>query len=174
MKSSLTTAEKNTKTFLDDRESLKAIIDRIPDVDDRQIYNKFKGLSLESGFPNRKFVVYTLRSGIPDEVEILTLGELSMDPYKGPVVIVHSGSYEMRVKLIPSRFKDRDLFLHVPQSFELKWKGKRQQADEVQFVPHYALLIKTKSKPHMQIEGHTYCVRLNQFNEMYPGMSIRY
>lgn len=170
----LTTTAKNSKTFLDDRESLQAIIESMPDVNERQVYKDFKGLSLESGFPNRKFVVYTLRSGIPDEVEILTLGELSMDPYKGPVVIVHSGAYEMSVKLIPSRFKDRDLFLHVPQSFELKWRGKRKKADEVQFVPHYALLIKTRSKPHMQIEGHTYCVRLNQFNEMYPGMSIRY
>lgn len=174
MKPNLDAVVKNGKTFLDDRESLQAIIDSMPDVNERQVYKDFKGLSLESGFPNRKFVVYTLRSGVPDEVEILTLGELSMDPYKGPVVIVHSGSYEMNVALIPSRFKDRDLFLHVPQSFELKWKGKRRRSDEVQFVPHYALLIKTKSKPHMNVEGHTYCVRLNKFNEMYPDMNIEY
>lgn len=164
----------SSKSFLDDRESLQAIIDSIPDPRERQAYRDFKGLSLESGFPNRKLVVYTLRDGAPRDIEILTLGELSMDPYKGPMVMVHSGSYDMSVRLTPSRFKNRDLFLHVPQSFELRWRGKRQRTDEVHFVPHYAVLIKTRSKPHLQVDGDTYCVRLNQFREMYPDLDVRY
>ncbi len=170
----MATENQSSKTFLDDRESLQAIIDGIPNPSEREAYKGFKGLSLESGFPNRKFVVYTLNHGRPVDVDLLTLGELSMDPYQGPTVTVHSGDYEMSVKLTPTRFKNRDLFLHVPQSFELKWRGKRQRTDGVHFVPHYALLIKTMSKPHLQVDGHTYCVRLNQFREMYPDIDVRY
>jgi hypothetical protein len=164
----------NGKSFLDDRESLQAIVDSIPDPVERQAYKDFKGLSLESGFPNRKFVIYTLRNGVPTNIELLTLGEFSMDPYTGPEIQVHSGSYEMSVKLTPARFRGRDLFLHVPQSFELRWRGKRQRTDEVHFVPHYAVLIKSRSKPHLHIDGDTYCVRLNQFREMYPDLDVRY
>ena len=170
----MATENHSSKTFLDDRESLQAIIDGIPDAGERDTYKDFKGLSLESGFPNRKLVVYTLKNGAPIDVDLLTLGEFSMDPYQGPMVTMHSGDYEMSVTLTPSRFKNRDLFLHVPQSFELKWRGKRQRTDGVHFVPHYAMLIKTRSKPHLQVEGHTYCVRLNQFREMYPDIDVRY
>ena len=75
---------------------------------------------------------------------------------------------------VPSRYRSRELFLHVPQNFVFKWKGKQKSEGKVEFVPHYAVLIKTRSKDIHQVEGHTYCVTFNRFSERFPDLKFRY
>lgn len=161
------------KTFLDDAASLQALIEQMP-ADELQAYQAFKSRSMKTGFPGRKFVVYTLRGGVPTDLEVLTLGDFSVDPFLGPVVQVRFDGGVMAVGLVPQRFKEREVFLHVPQTFELKWKGKRQPGGTAQFVPQYALLVKTASRANLALDGHTYCVRWNEFAERFPEVPLRY
>ncbi len=159
--------------FLDDRESLAAVIRGMPPAE-REVYEQYGALSKESVFPNRKLVVYTLLDGRPCNISVLTVGDLSLDRINGPVATVSDEKGSENVSVTPKRWRWMDLFLQVPQHFELKWTGKDVGAKGIQFVPHYALLIKTLSKECHQVDGHTYAVTLNKFRERFPEVPLRY
>lgn len=159
--------------FLDDKESLDALIEQM-DPREHGEYLAYGALGKEAAFPNRKLIVYTLRSGLPDNVSILNMGYLTVTRDGGPVVEISDTEHTQNVSVTPSRWRDRDLFLQIPQHFEFKWTGKDAGDRGVQFVPLYALLIKARSKEFHQVEGHTYCVTLNRFRERFPEYPIRY
>ena len=161
------------KTFLDDQESLAALIEAMPE-DDQAVYKGYGALSLESAFPGRKMVVYTFKSRNPSDIEILSFGQLTVDWDMGPALEVKDSRGTTQVSAIPKRLHSRDLFLHVPQSFELKYRGRRVPESGAAFISHYAVLIKTRSKEHLQVDGHTYCVTLNKFRERFPDLKLMY
>ncbi len=165
------------KHFMDDRESLDALIQQMP-ADDLQDYQEFKSLTMDSAFPGRKFVVYDIVGGKPTNVELLTFGAMRMSERVGPSVEVTSSNLTkgvVAVGMVPVKVPGRQLFLHLPQRFEFKWKARALKSGEgVNFAPHYAVLIKTRNRPAMQVDGDTYCVRLNQFRELYPAHPVRY
>lgn len=164
---------KSKTRFLDDVQSLRAIIEGMP-REDRQDYESYTCRSKEVGFPNRYFVIYTLSGGIPEQVEMWQLGGISMDRVRGPEVeLTAPDGSQISVGITPKRIGARDVYMHVPQSFELKWKGKATPKG-VHFVPQYAVLIKTRSREHAQVDGDTYCVTLNKFRERFPGVNIGY
>lgn len=159
---------------MEDRESLQALVAQLPDVE-RQLYNDMASLSLESAFPGRKLVIYTLRNGAPTATQILTLGAMSMSVKDGPSIeLTTEDGRTLNVGMVPTQVPGKDVFLHVPQKFELRWKGRNGRAGGVNFAAHYAVLIKTWSKPHLKVNGDTCCVRLNQFREMFPDVRIGY
>lgn len=159
---------------MEDRESLRALVDQMPAAE-RELYDDMMSLSLESAFPGRKLVVYTLRNGAPTATQILTLGSMTMSAKDGPVVeLTAEDGRTLTVGMVPVRVPGKEIFLHVPQKFELRWKGRVGRGGGVNFAPHYAVLIKTWSKPHLRVEGDTCCVRLNQFREMFPDVKIGY
>lgn len=159
---------------MEDRESLRALVDQLPAVE-RQLYDDMASLSLESAFPGRKLVVYTLHKGRPTATQLLTLGAMTMTVQDGPAVEVTSeDGRKIIVGMVPTQVPGKEVFLHVPQKFELRWKGRNGRAGGVNFAAHYAVLIKTWSKPHLKVNGDTCCVRLNQFREMFPDVRIGY
>jgi hypothetical protein len=159
--------------FLDDPASLAALIDSMP-REARDQYKSYGALMLEAAFPNRKMVVYTLKGGRPADVEMLTFGDLEMARIGGPQVYVADSKGEFSIGVVPTQYRQRDLFLHVPQNFTFKWKGKQISVGKVQFVPHYAVLVKSRSKELHQVEGHTYCATFNKFRERWPDFNLRY
>ncbi len=159
--------------FLDDRESLEAIIRSMP-YKEKTLYDQYRALSKEATFPNRKMVVYTLCGGKPTNVEVITMGDIEVTRIGGPVVEVADSRGKAQVGVVPQRWRDRDLFIQVPQHFELKWTGKQVGDGVVHFVPSYAMLFKTRSKEFHQVEGHTYVATLNKFRERWPDLSLRY
>jgi hypothetical protein len=159
--------------FMDDRESLMALVEQMPRVE-KEAYKSYGALNVEAAFPNRKMVVYTLRGGRPENIEILNFGDLVMERIGGPAVLVSDQHGEFSIGMTPTRYRGRDLFLHVPQNFAFHWKGKQTPDGKVQFVPHYAVLVKTRSKEIHQVEGHTYCVTFNKFQERFPDLKLRY
>ena len=150
----------NDGRFLDDGLSLAALIDMLS-PSTRDVYDTFRALSLESGFPNRRMIVYTLADGVPVNRSMLLLGEMEMNRNDGPTITVEDEAGAVIVGVTPIKWRDRDLFLHIPQNFDFKWKGKDAGAKGMQFVSHYAVLIKTRSKEHLQVDGDTYCVTLH-------------
>lgn len=162
-----------TKTFLDDRESLAALVNRMAEPE-RSEYHDFKSLVLESAFPGRKMVIYTLTAGRPADVEMITFGELTVSWDVGPAALVSDSRGQTQIMTTPKRIRPRDLFLHIPQNFSLKYRGRRDSSAGVSFVTHYAVLIKTRSKEIHQVEGHTYLCTLNNFRDRFPGLNIRY
>lgn len=165
--------ERRQGTFLDDKESAEALVAMLPNAQ-RALYESFKSLSLESAFPNRKMVVYNLLGGKATDVEVITFGDILLDRINGPRIEIQHSRGGMEITPVPQQYRGRALFLQVPQHFELKWKGKQTPRDEVHFVPHYAVLIKTRSREGLQVDGDTYCVTLNKFRERHPDVPIEY
>lgn len=163
----------DSKTFLDDPGSFQALIDLMPEPE-RSEYKSYGALALESAFPGRKMVVYTLMGGRPSGVEILSFGEFTVNWETGPSFTIMDSRGQTQVLAVPKRLRPRDVFFHVPQSFTLKYKGRQRTSAGVDFVSHYAVLIKTRSKEMHQVDGHTYCVTLNRFRERFPDLNIRY
>lgn len=165
----------DTKTYMEDRESLRALVQCLPD-EQLRLYDSFMALSIEAAFPGRRLVVYTLKKGRPVDVEVLTLGAMRMSAQGGPTVEVTSDvhTHPITVGMVPAKLPGKDVFLHVPQKFEFKWKGKTASTGGVNFAPHYAILVKSRSKAHLALEGDTYCVRLNTFREMFPDQRVGY
>lgn len=161
------------KTFLDDAQSLQALINMMPEPEQTE-YRSYGALALESAFPGRKMVIYTLVGNIPSDIEIITFGEFKVDWDMGPSFEVADRLGKTQMLAVPKRLRPRDVFLHVPQSFTLKYKGRQTPAHGVGFVSQYAVLIKTRSKDIHQVSGHTYCVALNKFHERFPDLKVRY
>lgn len=163
----------NDGRFLDDAASLRGLISQMP-FKERTAYEQLRALNLESAFPNRRMVLYTLDGTAPVGVSLLLFGDMEMTRIGGPTITVSDDLGPVVIDVHPKRWRDRDVFLHVPQTFILKWKGKDAGAGGLQYVPHYAVLIKTRSKEHHQVDGDTYCVTLNTFRERFPEYPIRY
>ena len=161
----------NTGRFLDDKASFEAL-SALTAPADRAEYLSYGALVKEAAFPNRKFVVYTLGSKGPETLEVVSCGVLHVDR-DGPTVEISGGTHSQKVSNVPSRWRSRDLFVQVPQKFEIKTTGKPGPAG-VQFVLLYALLFKMASKPFHGIVGHTYVETLNDFNERFPGVLKKY
>lgn len=164
---------KDIGTFLDDKESLRALCQQLGTKLFKE-YEALGALSLESGFPNRKMILYTLHSGEPEQISILTLGDLEMTRIGGPTVEISDEHGTEVVGVNPVKWRGRDIFIHVPQNFTLKWQGKQVSEDRVNFVPHYALLYKTRSREHLQVDGDTYIVTWNTFKDRFPKVPLRY
>lgn len=165
--------DSKSSRFMDDKESLQAIVDGLRQPT-KGMYLSYKALALESAFPGRKMIIYTLDRSIPTNITTITFGTLVATPEDGPMVDVEGGGQSYVLTVHPCKWGDRDLFLQIPQNFIFKWKGKFLANGAVQFAPHYAVLVKTKSAEHLQVEGHTYCVSLNKFRERFPGIPTRY
>jgi hypothetical protein len=159
--------------FLDDQESLAALIDSMP-RQERDVYKTYGALSVEACFPNRRMVVYTLHNERPVDIEMLQFGDIELARIGGAHVLVRDSLGEFSIGFVPTRYRSRDLFLHIPQNFVFKWKGKQTSGGKVQFVPHYAVLVKTRSKEIHQVEGHTYCATFNEFRKRWPDLEMRY
>jgi hypothetical protein len=92
---------------------------------------------------------YTIENKEPTEISVLLLGGMKMSLIDGPTVTVTDESgYHMEVGVIPERWRSREIFLHVPQNFIFKRKGKEAEAEEIHYFPQYAILIKTRSREH--------------------------
>ena len=165
-------ATKNT-SFLDDKDSMTAIVEGLPPAT-REEYKSYRSLSLEAVFPNRILVVYDLVDCRPENSELLKFGDLKVTRIDGPVMEVQRGGKTLEIGVLPVKLGEREIFLQAPQSFELKWKGKRTPEGGVNFIPHYAVLIKSRSREHLQVDRHTYCVTLNKYTERFPDSKIRY
>lgn len=159
--------------FLDDGQSLRALVEKLPPKL-LQLYNDYGSLALESVFPNRKLVAYTLGVGGPAAVEIWSVGDLFLSRDGGPTSnITREDGSTLEFSTVPEKVPGRDVFIHVPQTFELKWKGKDTPRG-IQFVPHFACLLKTMSRINHQLEGHTYVETLNKFRGRFPEYPLRY
>lgn len=163
----------DNKSFLDDPSSLKALVELMPEAE-KEAYKDYKCLELESAFPGRKMVIYTLKDGKPSDIETISFGDFRVDWDNGPNFEVQDSLGRTVITPIPRRVRPRDVFLQVPQSFLLKYKGRAGGRSAVDFVSHYAVLIKTRSKEAHQVDGHTYCVALNRFRARFPGLNFRY
>ena len=158
---------------MDDRETLRALVSQLPPALLEE-YNSYGSLTLESAFPGRKLVVFRVDGDRPKDVQILTFGDMVMRASTGPEVTMFAPWLRepLTVGMVPVKVPGREIFLQVPQKFEFRWKGRNTPAGGgaagVNFAPHYAVLIKSRSKPHLKTDGHELCVRLNQFREMYP------
>ena len=163
----------DTKTFLDDPQSLSALIEAMPDSE-RADYKSYGALALESAFPGRKMVVYTCSDQGPLNIDVISFGDFKVDWDTGPSFEVFDALGTTQVLAVPKRLRPREVFLQVPQTFTLKYKGRQVPQSAADFVSHYAVLVKTRSKEIHQVPGHTYCVTLNKFHERFPNLKIRY
>ena len=163
----------NTKTFLDDTQSFHALVDVMPEAE-RLAYKGYTCLTAETAFPGRKMVIYTLDKGQPTDIEVISFGDFRVDWDNGPSFEVFDPRGTTEILAVPKRLRPRDVFLQVPQSFTLKYKGRRAPERDVDFVSHYGVLIKTRSKESLQADGHTYCVTLNKFRDRFPDLKFRY
>ena len=161
------------KTFLDDRASFEELLYGMPE-DELRVYDSYGALSMEFTFPGRNMVVYTLSKGRPKDIVVITFGELKIDSKYGPRFSITDPDGELPVSAVPERYRNRDLFLQVPQNFTLRYRGVRTPNQGVTFVPHYAVLVKTRSKEIHQIEGHQYCVTIAKFRDRFPDLKLRY
>ena len=165
---------KSSKTFMDDKESLEALFDLLP-PELREEYRSYKSRTRESAFPGRRLVAYTLKGGVPADPEILTFAHLSINDRFGSKVEVSSdkGGASFFIGMVPTKVPNRELFLHIPQTFEFKWKGKASSRG-TEFAAHYAILIKGRSSWQHREEGHTYCVTFNDFKDRFPDHQLQY
>lgn len=164
--------ENKAGQFLDDKESLREIVALLGEAGSREYYS-YEGLTLEAGFQDRKMVVYTLEDDRPTNIETLTLGSITLDEHKGPFVTFEHRGISSKFGVVPMRVKDREIFVHVPQNFIFKWRGKVVRGG-IQYAALYAVLVKTRSREHLRVEGHTYMVTLNKFRERFPEVPLRY
>ena len=161
-----------TSRFLNDKESRAELV-RLMQPKLRSEYESLRWVTKETGFPGRVFIAYTLRGGWPEDIEVITLRAISVSG-DGPVIwAADEVGIDHAIESVPVRWKGRDLFFQVPQEFIFKWRGKLT-GTKLEFGPHFAVLIKTRSKELEQVEGHTYCPTYNDFRDRFPKVHVEY
>lgn len=157
------------RRHLTDKQSLETLIEQLPQHE-RIDYLSMKWMSMESAFPGRKMVVYTLRDGRPKDIELITFGEIAIGIKEEPTARIKHVQGDQLLTITPKRFARRDLFLSIPQNFVFRWAGQEING-VIEFRAQYAVLIKTRSRETLAIEGHTYCLTLKRFLEAYPKLA---
>lgn len=161
-----------------DRSTLLALQAQMPPVQRAQ-YLEYKCLELESTFPGRRFVVFTLRDGEPYNLEEFLVTAFFYPRGGEPEVeyrFQDDGQFHHgRIGMVPSRFSHREVFLSIPQKFEFRWGGLTVDG-KLSFQPHFGLLIKTRHKLMHRVDGATYCITLKRFQAEFPeqGDRVRY
>lgn len=160
--------------FLTDDQTMDALVELMPERD-RVTYLNYRWRFLESAFPGRVLVVYTIRGGVPADIEVVKFGEFAVGVKETPTARLTYRSRTQTITPVPSRLADRDVFISIPQNFKLAWAGKEVKG-ELEFRAHYAVLVKTKGREAHEAEGHTYCLALKRFMTMYPhlGDEVRF
>jgi len=162
----------NNYTFMDDKQSREALVQAMAKPL-RDEYLGYKFVKKEAGFPGRVLIVYTLRGGVPVNFDRVLLMNLGVDQ-EGPIIYASSeGQGVYHIGSVPMKWRGREVFFQVPQTFELKWRGRTSEKG-VEFSPLYAVLVKTRSRVDEQIDEHTYCETLNEFRARFPGIPMRY
>lgn len=159
--------ESDKGRFFDDAASLRALVGKMPKRE-QEAYDSFLCLGMESVFPNRRMFVYDLGKRGPENVEVIHFEDLEMNRIDGPRILARNPAGPLILTPVPCRYEKRELFLHVPQNFVYKYKGKKSATGVLQFAPHFAVLYKTRSREHDQIPGHTYIATKNKFRERFP------
>ncbi len=155
------------REYLKDSESMAALVEQMPPAL-RKEYKDYLYLHLESAFPGRVLVVYTVRDGKPDDIALVTFGSIEIHQQLPPQIKINYKGRGSLISPIPERLADREVFIHVPQNFVFRWAGQREDGN-LNFRPHYAVLLKMRGKPDRNIEGYTYAMNLKSFNELHPG-----
>lgn len=159
--------------FLDDKESARELVNLMP-ADAKAQYQAFKFLRKFSAFPGRVLVVYTLKNGAPVDVELVRFSALEVDE-SGHFTTGRDETGEIQqISATPGWWMNRDIFFQLPQTFEFSLKAKRSGINGLEFSPHFAILVKTRSRPDEMAEGHTQCMTFNDFRASYPDIRIRY
>lgn len=157
------------KRILTDKQSMDELVELMPQHE-RTEYHSYKWRALESAFAGRKMVVYTMKNGRPTNIELVSFGELAVGVKEAPTVKITYKRREQIITPVPVRLADRDVFLSIPQNFEFRWAGQEING-ALEFRAHYAMLMKTRSRDALAIEGHTYCLTLKRFHEAYPKLA---
>lgn len=156
---------------LPDASALRELIDRMPPAE-RQAYESFFSLTAEAAFIGRRMIVYDLVGGRPTNIETFQVLSFYLEKGGEPTIEIRAqGDGRLQVQrlgVVPTRFRDRDLFLSVPQRFEFRWAGRRVDG-RVSFRPHFGILIKTPSRPDRLQEGATGCLTSKRFQTLFPG-----
>lgn len=162
------------KRYLSDKESLAALINLMPPAE-RAEFQDYRWMAMEPCFPSRRMVVYEFRQGRPTNVEMFHFGELAMGVKDTPTARLHFRLRDMLITPTPVQIPGREVFVSLPQNFVFRWAGQ-EIAGALEFRSHYAVLIKTRSRDALEIEGHTYCLTLKRFLDRYPYMAdeVRY
>lgn len=111
-----------------------------------------------------------MENGRPTNIELVSFGEFAVGIKETPTVRIKYREEEQLITPIPSRLADREVFLSIPQNFEFRWAGQEIRG-AIEFRAHYAVLIKTRSRDALEIEGHTCCLTLKRFLEAYPKLA---
>lgn len=162
------------KRYLTDQESMEELVALMPEQDQR-LHADFRYRSMEPCFPGRRLVIYTLRRGEPTDIELVHFGELAVGVKATPTAkYVYRGG-EHLVTPTPAKVRGQEVFLSLPQNFVFRFAGQEVNGT-LEFRAHYAVLIKTRSRDALEVEGHTYCVTLKRFLDRYPHKSeeVRY
>lgn len=157
------------RRHLTDKQSMEAIIEGMPQRD-RIDFLSMKWLSMEPAFPGRKMVVYTLRDGRPQDIEVISFGEIAVGIKEEPTVRIIYRNTDQLLTVTPQRLAKREIFLSIPQNFIFRWAGQEINGG-LEFRAQYAVLIKSRSRDALSIEGHTYCLTLKRFLEAYPKLA---
>lgn len=157
------------KEILTDAQSLRELINFMPPHLAEE-YLEYRSLTMDSAFPGRVLVVYTLQGGEPDQIDLVKFGEIEVRVQTPPSIRVTFKGRQQLITPIPTKLGDRDVFLSVPQNFVFRWGGQKVDG-RLDFRPHYAILVKTRSKDDRKVDGDTYCTNLKRFKEMYPAYS---
>lgn len=152
--------------YLSDSASLKALIDQMP-TKDRIEFETYRCRTLESAFQGRVMVIYTLKYGKPDNIEVVKFLDYWHAFQEVPRCRVVYRTREYVLTPVPSRIGDRDIFASIPQNFVMRWAGQRLTSG-VQFRPQYAVLLQARSKEEFAVDGDTHCVVLKRFKERWP------
>ena len=161
----------NEIEHIPDKSAFLLLVKQMPPQEQAE-YNSYFSLTSEACFIGRTFIVYDLINGEPTNTDILRIHGFHLGENSEPVIeysfkddnnqrcIANAG-------LTPTRYRDRELFLSVPQRFEFRWAGQTQ-AGSVSFRPHFAILIKTRSRADRLAEGVTGCVTPKRFQALFP------
>ena len=161
----------NEIEHIPDKSAFLLLVKQMPPQEQAE-YNSYFSLTSEACFIGRTFIVYDLINGEPTNLDTFRIHGFQLGENSEPFIeYSFKDSQSPRniasVGLTPSRYRDRELFLSVPQRFEFRWAGQTQ-AGSVSFRPHFAILIKTRSRADRLAEGVTGCVTPKRFQALFP------
>jgi len=168
-----------SEAYLGDSESLKDLENRM-DSPDRELYQSFKHMKVNSAFYGRIYVVYS-PSGLNSDGTHRTPrihGQVKITDFNCKIRTGCEIEFEdmatgetMLVRHIPRRLFNYDVFVAAPPFSRLRFDARRD-GDVIRRSLAFGCLIKQRTRSDFYSSGATMADTPNDFERLYPQESL--
>lgn len=157
-----------SKGFLMPEDFYKVLADEISD-EEKEVLDTMRHTRIEAAYRNRKFIVYQMDNGHPEELATLNIKDFVCDDDFGcstEIECVETGEI-VTIGYHPTQIFDYPIFVHLPVNQKVRWSARDDDPDDRSLS--FLMVVRTQTRRHLRERDAIYMETLRAYHgEFHP------